>query len=86
MNISNKTQTGIEFLYQELENILDLYPSEWDKIDKATERAKEIEKQQEQDKKLYTEEEVLKIITSCKKYLSFGDEFNEHEWFEEFKK
>lgn len=34
----------------------------------------------------YSEEEVLKIITSCKEYLSFGDEFDEIKWFEQFKK
>jgi len=42
--------------------------------------------QQEQDKNKYSEEEVLRIITSCKEYLSFGDEFNEKQWFEQFKK
>ncbi|TXG86436.1 MAG: hypothetical protein E6R13_00440 [Spirochaetes bacterium] len=42
--------------------------------------------QQEQNKKLYSEEEVLRIITECKSYLSFGDEFNEIKWFEQFKK
>jgi hypothetical protein len=41
--------------------------------------------QQEQDKKMYSEEEVLRIITSCKEYLSFGDEFNEKQWFEQIK-
>ena len=39
-----------------------------------------------QQKRMYSEEEVLRIITSCKEYLSFGDEFNEKEWFEQFKK
>lgn len=34
----------------------------------------------------YSDEEVLKIITSCKEYLSFGDEFDEIKWFEQFKK
>lgn len=42
--------------------------------------------QQEQDNKMYSDEEVLRIITSCKEYLSFGDEFNEKQWFEQFKK
>jgi hypothetical protein len=45
-------------------------------------QAKEMEKQQQG----YSEEEVLRIITSCKEYLSFGDEFNEKQWFEHFKK
>jgi hypothetical protein len=38
-----------------------------------------------QAKTMYTKEEVLRIITYCKEYLSFGDEFNEKEWFEQFK-
>jgi hypothetical protein len=42
--------------------------------------------EQEQDKNKYSEEEVLRIITSCKEYLSFGDEFNEKQWFEQYKK
>jgi hypothetical protein len=39
-----------------------------------------------QAKRSYSEEEVLKIVTSCKEYLSFGDEFDEKEWFEQYKK
>jgi hypothetical protein len=39
-----------------------------------------------QAKRMYSEEEVLKIIQECKSCLSFGDEFNEIEWFEQFKK
>ena len=35
----------------------------------------------------YSEEEILKIIQDCKSYLSFGDEFDEIEWFNKrFKK
>jgi hypothetical protein len=36
--------------------------------------------------RVYTEEEVLIIIQNCKEYLSFGDEFDEISWFEQFKK
>ena len=39
-----------------------------------------------QQERNYSEEEVLKIIQDCKSYLSFGDEFDEIEWFEQFKK
>ena len=39
-----------------------------------------------QQQRMYSEEEVLKIIQECKSYLSFGDEFNEVEWFEQLKK
>jgi hypothetical protein len=40
----------------------------------------------EAEKTLYSEEEVLTIIQECKSYLSFGDEFDEIKWFEQFKK
>jgi len=39
-----------------------------------------------QAKRMYSKEEVLTIIKECKSYLSFGDEFNETEWFEQYKK
>ena len=39
-----------------------------------------------QQERSYSEEEVLRIIQNCKNYLSFGDEFNEVKWFEQFKK
>ena len=39
-----------------------------------------------QEKRMYSQEEVLRIIKECKSYLSFGDEFNETEWFEQYKK
>jgi hypothetical protein len=39
-----------------------------------------------QAERMYSEEEVLRIVTSCKEYLSFGDEFDEKKWFEQFKK
>jgi hypothetical protein len=39
-----------------------------------------------QQERSYSEEEVLKIITEFKSYLSFGDEVNEEQWFEQFKK
>jgi hypothetical protein len=42
-------QTAVEFLYQELDNILELYQSEWEKIDKVYEQAKEMEKEQRKE-------------------------------------
>lgn len=38
--------TAVEFLNEQLGNILELYPSEWEKINKVYEEAKEMEKQQ----------------------------------------
>jgi hypothetical protein len=39
-------QTTVEWLFHALDNILELYPSEWEKISKAVEQAKEMEKEQ----------------------------------------
>ena len=39
-----------------------------------------------QAEKMYSEEEVLNILQEFKRYLSFGDEISQTEWFEQFKK
>jgi hypothetical protein len=39
-----------------------------------------------QAERSYSEKEILRIIQNCKEYLSFGDEFDEIKWFEQFKK
>ena len=44
----------------------------------------ELEKQD--SNALYNDEEVLRLITSFKKYLSFSDEIDEIKWFEKCKK
>jgi hypothetical protein len=38
--------TAVEWLFTTLDNILELYPSEWEKVSKAVEQAKAMEKQQ----------------------------------------
>ena len=38
-----------------------------------------------QDKNKYSEEEVINILQEFKRYLSFGDEVSQAEWFEQFK-
>jgi hypothetical protein len=37
-------QTAVDWLFTTLDNILELYPSEWSKVSKAVEEAKAIEK------------------------------------------
>jgi hypothetical protein len=39
-----------------------------------------------QAERMYSEEEVIRIIQECKSYLSFGDEFDEMTWFKQHKK
>lgn len=39
-------KSAVEWLSQELNNLIELYPSEWEKINKVFEQAKEMEKKQ----------------------------------------
>ena len=39
-----------------------------------------------QAERMYSEEEVLNILQEFKRYLSFGDDISQLEWFEQFKK
>jgi hypothetical protein len=39
-----------------------------------------------QAERMYSEEEVLNILQEFKRYLSFGDEISQSDWFEQFKK
>jgi GTP-binding protein EngB required for normal cell division len=42
-------QTAVEFLEKELNELLVLFSTKWDKVNKAIEQAKEMEKQQQND-------------------------------------
>jgi hypothetical protein len=39
-------QTAVDWLFTTLDNILELYPSEWEKVSKAVEQANAIQKEQ----------------------------------------
>jgi hypothetical protein len=52
----------------------------------ATERIGFMKGAKWQQERMYSEEEVLDIVQECKKYLAFGDEFDEIKWFNQFKK
>jgi hypothetical protein len=40
-NEKEKQQTAVDWLFTTLDNILELYPSEWSKVSKAVEEAKQ---------------------------------------------
>ena len=61
-------------------------PEQFFNDDRAKTLEKSIEYLLKKQERMYSEEEVLRIITECKSYLSFGDEFDEIKWFEQFKK
>jgi hypothetical protein len=45
--MKNETkQTAVEYLVGQIDALLELYPSEWEGLNKAIEQAKEMEKQQ----------------------------------------
>ena len=60
-------------------------PSEDDCI-KANKQEGFIEGTKWQAERRYSEEEVLNILQEFKRYLSFGDEISQAEWFEQFKR
>ena len=39
-------RTAVDWLFTTLDNMLELYPSEWEKVSKAVEQAKAMEKEQ----------------------------------------
>jgi hypothetical protein len=41
-----KKQTAVEWFYEQLEDLLELYASEWTGVDKAFKKAKRMEKEQ----------------------------------------
>jgi hypothetical protein len=54
-------QTAVEWLGDQIDNLLELYPSERQGLNKAFEQAKEMEKEQMSDKK-FSEEDMKSIF------------------------
>jgi hypothetical protein len=46
-----KKQTAVEWLFKELDNVLELYPSEWQTIEKAVDKAKAMEREKIEEAK-----------------------------------
>jgi len=44
--MSNKQQTAVEWLSEQFDNIVELYPSQFERVNRAIEQAKEMEKEQ----------------------------------------
>lgn len=57
--------TAVEWLSEQLDNELELYNSEWLKIEKIIEQAKEMEKEQIKD--VYDKNEVNEMFNTLKK-------------------
>ena len=77
-------QTAVEFLEKELNELLVLFSDKWDKVNKAIDQAKEMEKQQQG----YSEEEVLNILREFYKVSSKKDfpfKTTIPLWFKKFK-
>jgi len=71
-------QSAVEYLIDQLDFELELYNSQWVKLEQTFAKAKEMEKQQQS----YSEEEVLEIIYKFKQTCPYFIE----EWFNKFKK
>jgi hypothetical protein len=44
--MSNKQQTAVEWLSEQFDSIVELYPSQFERVNRAIEQAKEMEKEQ----------------------------------------
>jgi hypothetical protein len=67
-------QTAVEWLYQELDNILpEMYPSKWDKFKIAVNKAKEIEK----EVIINANRDGVDMIVDKKKFISGEQYYNE---------
>lgn len=53
-------QTAVEWLAEQFDNIVELYPSEWEKINNAIEQAKEMEMEQIKDAKKIEQKNKLR--------------------------
>jgi hypothetical protein len=83
-------RTAVDWLFTKLDNMLELYPSEWEKVSKAVEQANAIERQKTIDAMMYTfhqqntlpygMEYILKrdeMIENCIKY--YNETYGTHE-------
>jgi hypothetical protein len=73
----NKQQTAVEWLSEQFDSIVELYPSQFERVNRAIEQAKEMEKM------YYTEFEVLQLLLKLQQTESYD---NFYDWFQENKK
>jgi hypothetical protein len=73
----NKQQTAVEWLSEQFDSIVELYPSQFERVNRAIEQAKEMEKM------YYTEFEVLQLLLKLQQTESYDSLYD---WFQENKK
>jgi hypothetical protein len=64
--------TAVDWLFTTLDNILELYPSEWEKVSKAVEEAKQMEKEQITEAVMYGD-----IRGKLETYMTAEEYYNE---------
>jgi len=60
--------TAVEYLANELDSIVELYPSQYEKVNKAIEQAKEMEKKQIEDAYTYGQKNIIDILSEELKF------------------
>jgi hypothetical protein len=68
-------------LYEQLEDLLELYASEWTGVDKAFEQARQMEKEQQKSEQI----ELIKWIQDSLKAKEFYVTYDAEELLEKFK-
>jgi hypothetical protein len=68
-----KKQTAVEWFYEQLEDLLELYASEWTGVDKAFKQAKKMEKEQI----IKSNRDGVDMVIAEEKYITGEDYYNE---------
>ena len=72
-----KKETAVEWLYEQLEDLLELYASEWTGVDKAFEQARQMEKEQ------IIEAHGIKTFKDCKQGIDFWTQKGGEKYYNE---
>jgi hypothetical protein len=68
-------QTAVDWLFTTLDNMLELYPSEWEKVSKAVEQAKAIER--DNIMKAFSDGQETPISSPTLPHYSSNEYYNE---------
>jgi pyridoxine 5'-phosphate synthase PdxJ len=73
----NKQQTAVEWLSEQFDSIVELYPSEYEKVNRAIEQAKEMEKEQMKKTASYWQKMGILVATKIPNRKTFEQWFSE---------
>jgi hypothetical protein len=73
----NKQQTAVEWLSEQFDSIVELYPSQFERVNRAIEQAKEMEKEQMKKTASYWQKMGILVATKIPNRKTFEQWFSE---------